>query len=278
MSYHAYARHLDSRTLFQVQLSYPTTTAYQKLPGTRCCDNCEPDKFPIEKIVVSKPPGLKRGKKKNTPKEQEDMLRNTLKEWRDTKLLDHLYPGLSSISGRTILGDDIIEKIACCGERLKTYDELRQHARWTLGHDEDSGGPSPIGRMLLDVIGEVYQQFDNQEKEAAAEQQKRREYTFITISPKSFYQKLPARKSGTRRPNDQGNLSDEDRGSNSEPHTTVDNTPVSEQATTRGRGHGRGRGRPRGSRGTSTRGGREALVEPRRGRSAGQSENVQGPM
>ena len=255
VSYSTYTRYLNSHTLFQVQLSYPTTTSYQKLPGMRCCDNCEPDKFPIEKIVLSKVPGLKRGKKKHVPKEQEDKLRNVLKEWRDTDLLEHLYPGLSSISGRTILGDDIVEKIVCCGERLKTYDELRQHARWALGHDDNSGGPSEIGRMLLDIMGKVYQQFEDEEKEAAAQRQKSREYTFVTISPESFYQKLPARKRGTGQSNDQDDLSGEDRVLNSE--------TVLEPVTAHGRGRGRGRGRPRGSRGTSTRG--------RRGRSVGPS-------
>lgn len=108
-----------------VQLIYPTTTSYQHITGARCCDNCQPDQFPVEKIILSTETGLKRGKKKRILKKQEDTLRERLVEWRETVLIEFVYPGLSSMSGQTILGDDIVDKLAVCGERLETYEELR---------------------------------------------------------------------------------------------------------------------------------------------------------
>jgi hypothetical protein len=36
-----------------------------------------------------------------------------------------VYPGIVIISGATVLGDDVIEKIATCVEHIDTYSELR---------------------------------------------------------------------------------------------------------------------------------------------------------
>lgn len=165
---------VNKLTRLTVQLAYPSTTSYQKIPGARCCDNCEPEKFPIEKIILQKDPGLKRGKKRKVPENQMSVMRDTLKEWHENELLEHVYPGLSTISGRTILGDDIVEKIVNCCERLTTYKELRRHARWVLGHDAETDGPSEIGTMLLAVLHKVYQQFDDEAEQAAAELQRTR--------------------------------------------------------------------------------------------------------
>jgi hypothetical protein len=38
-----------------------------------------------------------------------------LTPWHDTELLNHFYKGTSIISGSTLLGNDIIEKLAVCG-------------------------------------------------------------------------------------------------------------------------------------------------------------------
>ena len=49
----------------------------------RCCDNCTPHLFPVEKAVVQKVAGLKRGKKRKVSKEEQIYIRDTLIEWRD---------------------------------------------------------------------------------------------------------------------------------------------------------------------------------------------------
>ena len=114
-------------TLDAVQLIYPMTSSFQPLPNACCCDNCTPRLFPVEHIVVTKTPGLKRGKKKCIPEKQEKAIHDQLNDWREEELVEMAYPGVVSISGATVLGDDVVEKIAMCSECINTYSELRRH-------------------------------------------------------------------------------------------------------------------------------------------------------
>jgi hypothetical protein len=43
-------------------------------------------------------------------------VRNNLSQWHDNELLNHFYGGTSIILGSTLLGDDVIAKLAVCGE------------------------------------------------------------------------------------------------------------------------------------------------------------------
>ncbi|EDR05878.1 uncharacterized protein LACBIDRAFT_302478 [Laccaria bicolor S238N-H82] len=173
----------------KLQLIYPTTSSFQTLPNTRCCDNCTPRLFPVEKIAVTKTPGLKRGKKKQIPEKQEKAIRNQLNEWREEELVELVYPGIVSISGATVLGDDVVEKIATCGERIDTYSELRRHVRWAYGHDPVADGPNEYGKLLLTRLSRIYQGFD----EALAEEQRQQALAtpFQVITPESFYAHYP---------------------------------------------------------------------------------------
>ena len=116
---------LVTLTLDAVQLIYPMTSSFQPLPNACCCDNCTPRLFPVEHIVVTKTPGLKRGKKKCIPEKQEKAIHDQLNDWREEELVEMAYPGVVSISGATVLGDDVVEKIAMCSECINTYSELR---------------------------------------------------------------------------------------------------------------------------------------------------------
>ena len=182
---------------FIVPLKFPTTTSYNPLPNTRCCDNCEPRLFEVEKIKLTRVPGLKRGKKKQVAPTEVTKIREGLVEWRETDLLDKFYPGISSLSGQTILGDDVVEKIATCGEHLETYAQLRQHVRWAVGHQEDTDEPNKWGRLLMDQLSLIYQGL----AETAEEERQQRVSTasFDVITPESFYASSSAGGQGTGR-------------------------------------------------------------------------------
>lgn len=217
-------------TLDEVQLIYPTTSSFQTLPNTRCCDNCTPRLFPVEKIAVTKTPGLKRGKKKQIPEKQEKAIRNQLNDWREEELVELVYPGIVSISGATVLGDDVVEKIATCGERIDTYSELRRHVRWAYGHDPVADGPNEYGKLLLTRLSRIYQGFD----EALAEEQRQQALAtpFQVITPESFYAHYPGG-------------SEEESGGPSN---------IAASQTIRGNTRGRGtRARGRANRGTGNR-------------------------
>jgi hypothetical protein len=123
-----------------VQLIYPTNTTYRPLPGSRCCDNCEPRLFEVELIKLQSAPTLKRGKKRKLPEATENTIREDLTKWRDNDLMDKFYPGVFIMSGVTILGDDIVEKLEKCGEQIESADALARHIRWPIGIDAETRG------------------------------------------------------------------------------------------------------------------------------------------
>ena len=143
-----------------MQLTYPETTTYQPLPGTRCCNNCEPRLFEVERITLDKVPALKRGKKRKLPSVLEDAVRNNLSQWRDNELLDHFYGGTSIIAGSALLDDGVIEKLAVCGERVETMEEFTRHARWLISFNTGTGEVTEYGRMLLEKFQTIYSAFD----------------------------------------------------------------------------------------------------------------------
>lgn len=71
--------------------------------------------------------GLKHGKKKVMEASLVEAIWSGLCAWRE-ELSEELFPGTVSIAPEAILGDNIIEKLAGCGERASTYAELRLHA------------------------------------------------------------------------------------------------------------------------------------------------------
>src|SRR5882762_9308408 len=125
VSVHALPIYTDhSHAISTVQLVYPETTLYQALPGACCCHICTPRLFPLEVITVKKLPGLKRGKKRKLSEDQEAAIREGLRDWWEEVLLDAMYPSTTSISAETVLGNDVIESLATCGERIDSHAEM----------------------------------------------------------------------------------------------------------------------------------------------------------
>jgi len=184
---------------------------------------------------LEKMPALKRGKKRKVPKEQESAIRDGLVEWRDTELLESYYPGTSTISGETLLGDDVIEKLAGCGERIKTHEVLHQHVRWAIGFNESTREPTIHGDKLLVKLQQIYAKLD---EDAAAEAAQLAELQAMpeTIASSSFYATSSSTQTRTRQrtvPVDNSN----------EIQDTQGGTSLGRQGMQRERGRGSGRGR-----------------------------------
>jgi hypothetical protein len=111
---------------------------------------------------------LKHGKKRKVPEATEKTIRNNLCEWRDKDLLDKFYPGVSIMSGATLLGDDIVEKLTKCGERIENGDDLAQHVRWPIVIDAETHTLTAIGHELLAKLQTIYQIVDNKTPEEEA--------------------------------------------------------------------------------------------------------------
>jgi hypothetical protein len=129
----------------------------------RCCDNCTPRLFEIERVTIEKAPALKRGKKRKLPSALPDAIRRDLSDWRDKELLEKVYGQTSLMTGSALLGDDVIEKLASCGERVETKEEFAQHARWPLGFGIGNSGITDYGTMLLNRLKSIYSKFDDNE-------------------------------------------------------------------------------------------------------------------
>ena len=87
--------------------------------------------------------------------------------------MDTFYPGITSLSPAVLMSDDIIAKIAECGERVTTYEELRRHIRWRLGHNPDTNQPNEKGKLLMDKLADIYRVLnENDAQTRSAEQAK----------------------------------------------------------------------------------------------------------
>ncbi|KAK0235251.1 hypothetical protein EDD85DRAFT_922454 [Armillaria nabsnona] len=155
------------------------------LTSACCCDICKPRLFGTEAISVEKKPGLKRSKKKVMPKTFVESVREGLREWRE-ELVETIYPNTITISPATVLGDDIIEQLATCRERIGDANELKQRTHWFLGIEGSTGELTSHGVRLLEKLGEIYQDYD----ERVEQERKRLEELakpLWPISPAWFY-------------------------------------------------------------------------------------------
>ncbi|KAJ6579358.1 hypothetical protein B0H10DRAFT_2198744 [Mycena sp. CBHHK59/15] len=200
------------------QLKFPENTTYQRLLGTRCCDNCEPHLFEIELIKLDKIPGLKRGRKKEMNGELANSIRAGLMDWRENYLLEAIYPGTTIISPGTVLGDDVIEQLV--RERVEAAPDLRRYTRWAFGFQGSTSDLSAYGEALFRELQKIYEGHDAT-VEAEREQIANLPPVGSEIAPASFYAGTTRRTRSTAR---------------REPHDDDDY----EEPAARGRGRGSG--------------------------------------
>ncbi|KAJ7803225.1 P-loop containing nucleoside triphosphate hydrolase protein [Mycena olivaceomarginata] len=167
----------------KLQLVFPENTLYQPLPGERCCDNCEPRLFEVEKIKFDKLLELKRGRKKEMPSQLVDAIRNGLMDWREDYLLDQIYPDTVTISPSTVLGDDVIEQLT--KEHVETGIQLRRQTRWFLGFQNSTTDLTVHGSALLEKLQNIYDEYDAQVQ--AEEEHIANLPPPATLTPAAFY-------------------------------------------------------------------------------------------
>ncbi|KAJ7803828.1 P-loop containing nucleoside triphosphate hydrolase protein [Mycena olivaceomarginata] len=167
----------------KLQLVFPENTLYQPLRGERCCDNCEPRLFEVEKIKFDKLLALKRGRKKEMPSQLVDAIRNGLMDWREDYLLDQIYPDTVTISPSTVLGDDVIEQLT--KERVETGIQLRRQTLWFLGFQNSTTDLTVHGSALLEKLQNIYDEYDAQVQ--AEEERIANLPPPATLTPAAFY-------------------------------------------------------------------------------------------
>ncbi|KAJ7677229.1 P-loop containing nucleoside triphosphate hydrolase protein [Mycena rosella] len=99
---------------------------YPVPPNTRCCDNCTPDRFPVETVSITGVSNLKSGRRRHK-KASEDVVwavTDMLVVLREAIVQQH-WPNQYIIRGRIGMSDDIIAALAARARKITTVEALQ---------------------------------------------------------------------------------------------------------------------------------------------------------
>ena len=174
----------------------------------------------------------------------EKCVRDALVSWQAEKLRPKLYPESSVlIPTSALMGDEIIDQLATCGERLSTGVELSRRTRWmfafvSIGSQE----LSDIGRELLDVVSGAYVSYDRAVEEQEAEWTCQPAVT-APIPVAQFYGSMPVHRTLMSTHQEAPALQLEEEQQVALAEQSAQGSQSSRGTTRRGRGSGRSRGR-----------------------------------
>ncbi|KII91475.1 hypothetical protein PLICRDRAFT_696510 [Plicaturopsis crispa FD-325 SS-3] len=98
-------------------------------PGTRCCDNCTPELFPVETVRVTGRHKLKTGRAGKTTEAVYNAVSEHLKPLRE-QIVSRDWPNQHFLTGRVILDDDCIHRISTWAGCIMSLETLQDHVRW----------------------------------------------------------------------------------------------------------------------------------------------------
>ncbi|THU93714.1 hypothetical protein K435DRAFT_725117, partial [Dendrothele bispora CBS 962.96] len=101
-------------------------------PNARCCDNCQPHLFPTETVAIRYPYPSRARRAVKPSMELQNAVRSALHQWRATTVQKH-YAGQFIITGRYILSDDVINRIAERPRAITDVNVFRYVIPWGLG-------------------------------------------------------------------------------------------------------------------------------------------------
>lgn len=167
-----------------MQPKFPESTTFNldAHPDLRCCNVHEPDAFALPKVVVERPVGLARGRKRKFPEALSEAIEEDLRDWREEELFE-LYYGegsretVTTLPSSMIMGDDVIERIATSGRRILTPTDLAKVVRWAVAFGKD-GELTECGEELLKRLARVYDEYDESQRPRTPPRE---------ISPERFY-------------------------------------------------------------------------------------------
>ncbi|KAJ7720137.1 P-loop containing nucleoside triphosphate hydrolase protein [Mycena maculata] len=123
---------------------------YPALPGTRCCDNCEPHLFPVETVRLTGGSRLKTGRRQQakTSEEVSDAVKVMLtlrddiarREWPDQHIL----------TGKNFMSNLVVEALAARAREITSLEVLAQTVRWIWAEKFGSEIVTAIQHCLVD--------------------------------------------------------------------------------------------------------------------------------
>ncbi|KAF7373721.1 p-loop containing nucleoside triphosphate hydrolase protein [Mycena sanguinolenta] len=119
------------------------------VPKGPCCDNCDPEAFPIPRIVIKGEHKLKTGRKGLSSPEVESAVRKKLEVLRE-QIVETKYPNQHFLTGNVILADDVLDTLAKRARLVTSVDTLLQQTRWIHARQYGSQVVDAIQEVLVD--------------------------------------------------------------------------------------------------------------------------------
>jgi hypothetical protein len=119
------------------------------VPDGPCCDNCNPELFQVETIVLTGGHQLKTGRRGKSSPELETAVRSRLNELRD-QLMARDYPNQHFLTGSAILADDVVDVLAQRARSITSAETILQHTRWRFAPKYGDAVAEAIQDVLLD--------------------------------------------------------------------------------------------------------------------------------
>ncbi|KAJ7123894.1 P-loop containing nucleoside triphosphate hydrolase protein, partial [Mycena crocata] len=104
---------------------------YTQPPNARCCDNCNPDLFPVETVAFTGGSNLKSGRRRyaKTSEEIVQAVTDMLLELRDTIAKKH-WPNQYIVTGKILMSDQIVASLAARARNITSVQAMQDMVRW----------------------------------------------------------------------------------------------------------------------------------------------------
>ncbi|EEB94042.1 hypothetical protein MPER_07216, partial [Moniliophthora perniciosa FA553] len=143
-----------------------TPPLFDTLPRSRCCDNCQPESFPVEAIKVLYPFPTRASRAHKVSDELRDAVVAALLKWRSFAHKRD-YTGQGIIIEDYLLDNDIIQKIASRPRAVTDSNIFRRVIPWALG-------VARYGGEVVDVVSEQVRLHPDPQQQAREEAAKER--------------------------------------------------------------------------------------------------------
>ncbi|KAJ6450909.1 P-loop containing nucleoside triphosphate hydrolase protein [Mycena sanguinolenta] len=159
-----------------------------RISGARCCDNCDPDMFPVDIVSVVQLERDRPGRGSKPTEELTAAVVDRLRLWRATTI-SRDFPQQSFIPGKIILPNKVVEKIGERPRAVTTADIFFSSIEWKWGTHENCR----YRREVVAVIGDILKDYPDEAQEKRDAAQRERAFNqFITAANKQRRERLTA--------------------------------------------------------------------------------------
>ncbi|KAJ7777512.1 P-loop containing nucleoside triphosphate hydrolase protein, partial [Mycena maculata] len=141
-------------------------------PGTRCCDNCHRELFPVETVRLTGGSQLKSGRRRKAKVSDElrEEVEQTLRTLRDT-IAQREYPHAYIITGKILMSDVVVEGLAARVCDIASVEGITRTVRWHWAPKYGAEVVAAIQDLLI----------HRPDMEQEAQEEERRERAFVAL-------------------------------------------------------------------------------------------------